>query len=479
LDGAKSRAAAGTISRYEWTFTDGSTATGPVAARSYPRTGTYSEILKITTDGGDEAYDFAVVQVLDPAQKRLPPAIHAAYYPTRTIRAGEPVIFKVRTFCTTQGEETWDFGDGTPPVKVKSDGNAQVHAKDGYARTEHVYAKAGCYIARVERANDLGEMAIAHLCVEVGPAFAPQTRVSIKEGRWQINGQVTYPGARAAGQLMNVRMVNSIFEDRLKPDFDSEANTDRFIAQTPDYAAHGVRAFTLCLQGGMPGYEGALNSAFNPDGSLRQQYLDRVERVIETCDRQGLAVILGCYYQRQDQVLANEHAVRAGLTNVLYWLKRRGYQNVLLEIANEYDHAGFDHRLLRMPEGQVELIRLAKQTAPDLLVSTSGLGHGRMAEAVAEVADFVLLHFNSTKVEDIPARIAAWKKHGKPVVCNEDDKTGETAARAAEVSVANGASWGLMLKEVNQYFPLTFNGAADDPIVYRKLRELTTPPGEN
>jgi hypothetical protein len=32
-----------------------------------------------------------------------------------------------------------------------------------------------------------------------------------------------------------------------------------------------------------------------------------------------------------------------------------------------------------------------------------------------------------------------------------------------------------MLKEVNQYFPLKFNGAADDPIVYGKLKALTSP----
>ena len=76
---------------------------------------------------------------------------------------------------------------------------------------------------------------------------------------------------------------------------------------------HGVNAFTLSLQGGMPGYEGALNSAFEPDGSLRESYLARVARVIEACDRAGLVVILGCFYQRQDQVLADEAAVRAAV----------------------------------------------------------------------------------------------------------------------------------------------------------------------
>ena len=98
---------------------------------------------------------------------------------------------------------------------------------------------------------------------------------------------------------MNVRMVNATFEDLNRSDFDSDANTTRFITSIADYRDHGVNAFTLCLQGGMPGYEGALNSAFEPDGSLRERYLARVERVIRACDQHGLVVVLGLYYQRQ------------------------------------------------------------------------------------------------------------------------------------------------------------------------------------
>src|SRR4029077_2504911 len=170
---------------------------------------------------------------------------------------------------------------------------------------------------------------------------------------------------------------------RRKPAHDPEANTDRFLTHISEYAAHGVNAFTLCLQGGMPGYEGAINSAFAPDGSLRPSYLSRVQRVIEACDRQGLVVILGCYYQRQDQVLVNEAAVRAGVVHVAQWIQRSRFRNVVLEIANEFDHDGFNHPLLRSEEGEVELIRLAKVTAPGLLVSTSGLGHGRLPEKIA------------------------------------------------------------------------------------------------
>jgi len=135
------------------------------------------------------------------------------------------------------------------------------------------------------------------------------TRVAIDGTQWKINGQVTYAGAPAEGLLMNVRMVNVIFEDRKRLEFDATANTDAFLAKLDDYADAGVLVFTVGLQGGMPGYEGAVNSAYRPDGSLRPSYLRRAKRVIEACDRRGLVVILGCYYQRQDQILEDADAV--------------------------------------------------------------------------------------------------------------------------------------------------------------------------
>ena len=78
------------------------------------------------------------------------------------------------------------------------------------------------------------------------------TRVALREGRWTINDRPAGPGSAAGGLLMNVRMVNAVFENRGKPDFDAGAGADRFIARNPDYAAHGVNAFTIWLQGGMP-----------------------------------------------------------------------------------------------------------------------------------------------------------------------------------------------------------------------------------
>src|SRR5262249_20127210 len=122
---------------------------------------------KVTDARGRIDYDFAVVNVLAKGQP-LPPSIHANYYPTFGIKPGQPVHFLVRTFRTTDGKETWNFGDGSPKVEVQSDGNVVPLAKDGYARTVHRFEKAGHYLVRVERIDRHGFSAVAHLQVRVG-----------------------------------------------------------------------------------------------------------------------------------------------------------------------------------------------------------------------------------------------------------------------------------------------------------------------
>jgi len=169
LDGSKSWSDAGKLDKYEWTFSDGTKSTGATATRSYDKAGSYSEILKVTDARGRIDYDFAIVQVLDKEHpEKLPPTIHATYFPTFGIKPGDEVAFKVRTFRTTDGDETWDFGDGSPAVKVKSDGNAVKLARDGYALTTHRYEKPGHYLVRVERSNKDGLKATARLQVRVG-----------------------------------------------------------------------------------------------------------------------------------------------------------------------------------------------------------------------------------------------------------------------------------------------------------------------
>jgi hypothetical protein len=320
------------------------------------------------------------------------------------------------------------------------------------------------------------------------PTDAPRTTVSIEGRNWLIDGRIVHEGSPAEGLLLNVRMVNTVLEDlgphaaEHLPDFDPDTNTDRFIARIPHYHALGVRAFTISLQGGHTGYEQVLNSAFDADGALRPAYMNRVARVIDASNRHGVVVILSAFYQRQhwhDRALAGRPAMLDAVANVARWIADRGDRNVLLEISNEYSHGGFrnwrDDEWMRSPDGQVELIRQAKAAAPGLLVSTSDGGHGRIHDAIAEAADFILLHFNNTALEDYAERIRAARAHGKPVVCNEDDKIGYAGAEALRLSVQHGAGWGMMHSRLNQYAPFEYAGLDDDPVTYGMMRRLATP----
>jgi murein DD-endopeptidase MepM/ murein hydrolase activator NlpD len=168
LDGSRSWSAAGGL-RHRWTFSDGSRATGPRSERVYARAGHYSEILEVWDAAGHRAHDFAIVQVVDRNQPKVAPRLHATYSPSLDVRPGDPVTFKVRAFDTDRGEERWSFGDGTPAVATRSDGNIVELAPHGYAQIVHRFARAGHHLVRVERRRSDGVSAVVHLDVEVKP----------------------------------------------------------------------------------------------------------------------------------------------------------------------------------------------------------------------------------------------------------------------------------------------------------------------
>jgi hypothetical protein len=310
---------------------------------------------------------------------------------------------------------------------------------------------------------------------ETPASFTARTRLELDGSRFRLNGKLTYPSQPAEGRLLNVRMVNSVFEDDGKPAFDPARNTGELVDRMSEYVRHGVRAFTVSLQGGYPGYEGARNSAFRSDGSLDATYLSRVARVIERADALGAAVILSLFYQRQDQVLRNEDAVRTGVVKAVDWVRQKGYRNIILEVVNEYGHSGFDHNVLRSDAGVAGLIRLAKQRYASLPVSASTRGTARLTPEVAKASSVILVHFNQLATSDIGPRMRALRSAypGKPIVCNEDSRTGSAAAAALTASVEAGGSYGLLVERVNQFYPFDFFGRSDDPRAYDRYMALT------
>ena len=315
----------------------------------------------------------------------------------------------------------------------------------------------------------------------MAPAGAPpagyvaKTRVTVDGTRFRINGDITYRGKPAEGQLMNVRMVHAVFEDTNRPEFDAAANTQEFVARMPEYVSLGVRAFTIGLQGGWPGYPGFVNSAFLRNGDLKSTYMSRVARVVERADGLGAVIILVLYYQRQDHLLEDGQAIRNGVAKTADWLRQKGYRNVILEVVNEYKHRGFEHDILHSDAGVADLIRLARQRYPGLLVTASHVRNGKISARVAAASDVIMVHFNSLEVPEIADSVRALRRAypGKPVLCNEDQRVGSAAAAAASASVQAGASYGLMLERQNQHYPFRFEGRADDPVAYDRYVALT------
>ena len=315
----------------------------------------------------------------------------------------------------------------------------------------------------------------------VGPADAPPagfvatTRVTVDGTRFRINGAITYRGKPAEGLLMNVRMVNAVFEDTNRPWFDPAANTQELVARMPEYVSLGVRAFTIGLQGGWPGYGPFINTAFLKNGDLKPTYLARVAKVIERGDALGAVIILVLYYQRQDHLLQDAQAIRNGVTKTADWLRQKGYRNVILEVVNEYMHRGFEHDILRSDASVADLIGLAKQRYPGLLVSASHVRNGKISARVARASDLIIVHYNSLTLSEIPDSVKAIRRAypGKPILCNEDARIRYNAAAAASASVRVDASYGLMLERKNQHYPFEFLGRADDPVVYDRYVALT------
>lgn len=88
-----------------------------------PATGGYVENVRIDNYGFDK--DTRIRDRKDP--EKMPPTIHAAYHPSQNIKPGDSITFKVRTFRSETGH----------------------------------------YIITVQRSNELGYNATAHLHVEV------------------------------------------------------------------------------------------------------------------------------------------------------------------------------------------------------------------------------------------------------------------------------------------------------------------------
>ena len=296
-----------------------------------------------------------------------------------------------------------------------------------------------------------------------------KTTVAIEGQAFLINGRLTYAGRsyrgmRVEGLLLNARLVQGVFDD-LNPEtrglwdypdgpWDPERNTDEFVAAMPSWRAAGLLSFTINLQGGNPrGYGRSQpwhNSAFEADGTLRGDYLARLERILDQADALSMAPIVGLFYFGQDQRLADEAAVVRAAETATDWLLGQGYTNVLIEIANEVNLTGhYDHEIIKAPRCH-ELIGLVQSRSAGRLLVGASMGGGAIPpDNIVAASDFLLLHGNGVSEPDrIRGMVDETRQRpsyrGQPVLFNEDDHFGfEAPDNNMVAAVSKYASWGL------------------------------------
>lgn len=273
------------------------------------------------------------------------------------------------------------------------------------------------------------------------------TTVEIKGEQFYINGKPTYEGRswkgnKIEGLLMNSRMVQGIFDDLNDTTvykwiyydtgkWDADRNTNEFVQSMEEWHSYGLLSFTINMQGGSPqGYSSRqpwINSAYYEDGTLRDDYLTRLGRILDKANEIGMVPILGLFYFGQDQHLSDEEAVKNAVNNVIDWLHNKEYRNILIEINNECN-VRYDHEILQ-PHRVHELIELVKKKERNGFRYYTGTSYGGGFIPLSNVvtsSDFILIHGNGVSDPDyIKTMVDSTRKVAgytpKPILFNEDD----------------------------------------------------------
>jgi PKD repeat protein len=151
----------GTIAAYGWAFGDGTTGSGMTVTHSYATAGSYTATLTVTDNRGLTARDTAAVSITN----RAPVANAGA---DQTAAPGAVVSFSGAGSADPDGtiaSYTWSFGDGATGSGVT---------------TNHAYATAGTYTARLTVTDNLGATGTDTATITVAATSAGGTYVWAK-----------------------------------------------------------------------------------------------------------------------------------------------------------------------------------------------------------------------------------------------------------------------------------------------------------
>jgi hypothetical protein len=329
--------------------------------------------------------------------------------------------------------------------------------------------------------------------------------VSIEGELVHINGRPTNPGSRAEGLLLNARMVQAMFDDANATTarwwaysdtgvWNATRNVDEFVAAVPSYSQHGLNAVTVGMQGGSACEPDRSSSkvqcddshdarfwpsvsAFRADGSLESAWIGRLEKILAATDSAGMVVILNLFYYSQIVRLRDSVAIRTAIKNVVTFLLRTGYRNVIIDLANEYSCKPYPDFLKADPlVGEtVRWVRsLSNNTIP---VGTNPCG--MPTPSVLAASDIVLTEPPATSGDALQSFYASirnnsdWKAHRVPIEAIECG----TDLLALELSLQSHCGWGVSDVAGFQSPPVDWriNSSSTKARVFEAIKAATKP----
>ncbi|WP_299265138.1 PKD domain-containing protein [Halorientalis sp.] len=226
FNGSGSNDSDGSIVAYEWSFGDGTSATGQQAEHVYDEPGAYTARLTVTDDDGATTIEPVTVVV----ESNEPPMPSPTASST-TVESGQPITFDGSGSSDLDGSITlyqWDFGDGTTAAGQQ---------------VTHTYTESGSYAATLTVTDDDGATASSSVSITVQNSSTPDSLVANASGspsQVTVGESVTLDGSGSSGTNSTITSYEW--------DFTSDGTVDATGQQvTTAYSSGGEKTATLTV----------------------------------------------------------------------------------------------------------------------------------------------------------------------------------------------------------------------------------------
>ena len=286
------------------------------------------------------------------------------------------------------------------------------------------------------------------------------SRLSIVENKLQLDNVYINNGTKAEGLLLNSRMIQGIsdgFTSFPYPDtkkWDANRNVVEFITNMQHWKDAGLNGFTIGLQGGGPTsntkQQNQKNSAFNGDGSLKPDYMNRLSLVLKEANRLDMIVIVSLFYQSQVSILSTYENIVSATLNIIHWLQEQEFTNVIIEPVNECDYGTFSKYNIGCNQKLIDIMDLVRSY--HIPVGNSYKGSGNYpSDSIIKHSDVIFLHGNSMKsTGELDTQLAKVKSSpsykNQPIIYNEAGTTSYVSW-----AIKNSVGWGYYDQGSNNY----------------------------